>query len=73
MKVLFNQICGKEQGKMAIIDAKSFEEAIEKFGGVDEKFSHHSNFSQHYIEGMYEVKEMGKANPTYIVHTTRIL
>ena len=44
MKVLFNEICRKSQGKMAVIEAETVEEAIEKFGGVDEKISLIHNF-----------------------------
>ena len=73
MTVLFNEICGKTQGKMALIEAETFEEAIEKFGGVDEKISPHSRFSKYYFGGIYEVKEQGKPNPAYIVHSTRKL
>lgn len=69
-KYRFDQVSGY---KAALIEAESFDEAIDKFGGVDDRIPAYKRFDKHYHGGLYTVKKEGDPNPQYVVHSTRVL
>lgn len=67
---IFDEVKGKVQGKVIIIEAENEKEAIEKFG-ADETIRYCEKFSKVYVTGVYELKEIvnGTNKDTdYIVH-----
>lgn len=60
-KYLFNEVCGKRQGKMIIIEAETAEEAFEK-SRFTEKIRPYDKFKTIYPLRVYELYEFGKPN-----------
>lgn len=72
MKYIFRETKKSNYG-IAYIDADSVDEAIDKFGGVDEVIQPYGVFKNMYFTGVYEVLKDGEVNPCKIVHSSRVL
>ena len=69
-RFIFDELKGKVQDKVILIEAENEKEAIEKFG-ADETIKYYDKFSKVYVTGVYAVKEIvnGVNKDTgYIVH-----
>lgn len=64
---------GKSASGIALIEAESIDEAIQKFGGVDETIMPWEKFSNMYFTGIYEVCGEDKVNALRIIHSSRVL
>ena len=59
-KYLFNEICGKKQGEMIVIEANDANEAFEK-SRFTEKIKPHGRFYTRTPNKMFECYELGKS------------
>lgn len=59
-KYLFNEICGKKQGEMIIIDANDANEAFEK-SRFTERIKSHERFATMTNNKMFECYELDKS------------
>lgn len=58
-KYVFNEVKGKYQGEMIIVEAETADEACEK-AGMKEKIKPCERFDTFYLGKMYELYEMDK-------------
>ena len=58
-KYVFNEVKGKYQGEMIIVEAETADEACEK-AGMKEKIKPCEKFDTFYLSKMYELYEMDK-------------
>lgn len=67
-KYLFNELKGKYQGEMIIVEAETADEACEK-AGMKVKIKPDKKFDKMYFGKIYEVYELGKPEAVeYVCH-----